>query len=125
MIFSEPHAISMCRRCLAAKLNTAAASRLTGDETMNAPAQDDQSNPANEGLWEIYEISATKPFAWSWRYRIEDKIVRQGDVMHSTLWDAIDDAIAHGMEDPHPQCVIVRLDKTRISYEARERLLGL
>ena len=66
--------------------------------------------------WEIYEIGAAKPYAWSWRYRVGGKVARQGDIMYSNIRNAIDDAIAHGMNDPRNRCDIVLADATRIRY---------
>jgi hypothetical protein len=66
--------------------------------------------------WEIYEIGAIRPYAWSWRYRIGGKVARQSDIMYSSIRNAIDDAIAHGMNDPHNRCDIVLADATRIRY---------
>ena len=54
----------------------------------------------NEVSWEIYQIGEPKPYAWSWRCRDAHGIVRRGDVMYSTMEQAIDDAVAHGMRKP-------------------------
>jgi hypothetical protein len=54
----------------------------------------------NEVAWEIYEIGEPKPYGWSWRCRTADGIVRRSDVMYSTMEQAIDDAVAHGMRKP-------------------------
>ena len=56
-----------------------------------------------EATWEIYEIGMPRPYAWSWRCRIADRVVRQSDLMYPTIREAIDDAVAHGMENPTAQ----------------------
>jgi hypothetical protein len=78
----------------------------------------------NEVDWEIYEIGALKPFAWSWRHRAAGEIVRQGDIMYSNIREAIADAIAHGMDDPCSRCEIVRMDSSRVRYEDGLKLFG-
>lgn len=86
---------------------------------------DSPRNEANEATWEIYEIAAAQPFAWSWRYGIAGKILRQGDIMYSDIRAAIEDALAHGMDDSTGRCEIVRADKSRIPYEEGQKLFAL
>ena len=86
---------------------------------------DGPRNEPSEVTWEIYEIAAAKPFAWSWRYGISGKILRQGDIMYSDIRAAIEDARAHGMDNPAGRCEIVRADDSRIPYEEGQKLFAL
>lgn len=67
---------------------------------MNSPIDDNQHANANEVVWDIYEIGAPRPYGWSWRCRIADRIVRRSDIMYSSIHGAIEDAVAHGMQEP-------------------------
>jgi hypothetical protein len=84
---------------------------------VNFPSSSEQDGDRGERNWEIYEIGATTPYAWSWRYRVAGEIARRGDIMYSTMGEAIDDANAHGMDDPRSRCDIVRADATRVRYK--------
>ena len=88
---------------------------------MNESAGSD-AREGREIEWEIYEIGAAKPFAWSWRCRMSGRVMRQGDVMYSNILEAVKDAAAHGMNEPQ-RCDIVRMDSTRIPLEDGLRML--
>jgi hypothetical protein len=64
---------------------------------MNEPVNDCSSSDLS---WEIYEIGEPQPYAWSWRCRSHDRIVRRGAIMYSSIHGAIEDAVKHGMEEP-------------------------
>jgi hypothetical protein len=84
---------------------------------VNFSSSSEQGGDRGERNWEIYEIGAITPYAWSWRYRVAGEIARRGDIMYSTMGEAIDDANAHGMDDPCSRCDIVRADATRVRYK--------
>jgi hypothetical protein len=68
--------------------------------TMSLRVDDERDRNPNEVSWEIYEIGEPKPYGWSWRCRIADRIVRRSDIMYSTIHEAIEDAVARGMQEP-------------------------
>lgn len=68
---------------------------------MNEPVNEvDVGASASEVAWEIYEIGEPKPYAWSWRCRSQDRIVRSSSIMYSSIHAAIEDAVKHGMKGP-------------------------
>jgi hypothetical protein len=67
---------------------------------MSEITNDDAGAGANDLSWEIYEIGEPKPYAWSWRCRSHDRIVRHSALMYSSIHGAIEDAVKHGMEEP-------------------------
>ena len=64
---------------------------------MSEYVNDDSSSDVS---WEIYEIGEPMPFAWSWRCRAHDRIVRRSAIMYSSIHGAIEDAVKHGMKEP-------------------------
>lgn len=68
---------------------------------MNEPMNEEVVGAsAADVAWEIYEIGEPKPYAWSWRCRSQDRIVRSSSIMYSSIHAAIEDAVKHGMKEP-------------------------
>jgi hypothetical protein len=67
---------------------------------MSKSVHDHAGASVAELSWEIYEIGEPKPYAWSWRCRSRDQIVRRSSLMYSSIHGAIEDAVKHGMEEP-------------------------
>jgi hypothetical protein len=62
--------------------------------------------------WTIYGIGEPTAFGWAWRCSMDGTLTRQSVFMFSTIREAVEDAIANGMDATLHNCVIVEVNNT-------------
>jgi hypothetical protein len=70
--------------------------------------------------WEIYGVGETTDVGWSWRCHRNGAIMRRGVFMFSNMQDALEDAVANGMDVTLHGCSIVGIDGVRAISQPSE-----